>query len=116
MSKFLSSRTVRVLTAVAAAAAGLAVSGTAHAAVQYGSHFHGHEFAGGNWGGYVSFARAWGGSAAIRILKMNCAPTWRCRRRTIWPAECQQSKRSGAHGYALAAHRKLSREYTIRTL
>ena len=55
MSKFLSSRTVRVLTAVAAAAAGLAVSGTAHAAVQYGSHFHGHEFAGGNWGGYVSF-------------------------------------------------------------
>ncbi|MEV6641061.1 G1 family glutamic endopeptidase [Amycolatopsis sp. NPDC051371] len=55
MSRILSSRAVRVLTAVAAAAAGLAVSGTAHAAVEYGSHFHGHQFSGGNWGGYVSF-------------------------------------------------------------
>jgi hypothetical protein len=55
MSRFLSSRAVRVLTAVAAAAAGLAVSGTAHAAVEYGAHLHGHEFSGGNWGGYVSF-------------------------------------------------------------
>ncbi|WP_410629613.1 G1 family glutamic endopeptidase [Amycolatopsis sp. cmx-4-83] len=55
MSRILSSRAARVLTAVAAAAAGLAVSGTAHAAVEYGSHFHGHQFSGGNWGGYVSF-------------------------------------------------------------
>ncbi|EOD65326.1 G1 family glutamic endopeptidase [Amycolatopsis vancoresmycina] len=55
MSRFLASRTVRVLTAAAAAAAGLAVSGTAHAAVEYGAHFHGHQFSGGNWGGYVSF-------------------------------------------------------------
>ncbi|GLY40831.1 hypothetical protein Amsp01_068540 [Amycolatopsis sp. NBRC 101858] len=60
MSKILSSRAARVLTAVAAAAAGLAVSGTAHAAVEYGSHSfnehrHGHQFSGGNWGGYVSF-------------------------------------------------------------
>jgi hypothetical protein len=55
MSRTLASRAVRVLTAVAAAAAGLAVSGTAHAAVEYGSHFHGHQFSGGNWGGYVSF-------------------------------------------------------------
>ena len=55
MSRILASRAVRVLTAVAAAAAGLAVSGTAHAAVEYGSHFHGHQFSGGNWGGYVSF-------------------------------------------------------------
>ncbi|MEU7787017.1 G1 family glutamic endopeptidase [Amycolatopsis sp. NPDC049159] len=55
MSRILSSRAVRVLAAVAAAAAGLAVSGTAHAAVEYGSHFHGHQFSGGNWGGYVSF-------------------------------------------------------------
>lgn len=55
MSRILSSRAARVLTAVAAAAAGLAVSGTAHAAVEYGSHLHGHQFSGGNWGGYVSF-------------------------------------------------------------
>ncbi|WP_284744478.1 G1 family glutamic endopeptidase [Amycolatopsis sp. RTGN1] len=60
MSRILASRAVRVLTAVAAAAAGLAVSGTAHAAVEYGSHVfnehrHGHQFSGGNWGGYVSF-------------------------------------------------------------
>ncbi|UOX86965.1 G1 family endopeptidase [Amycolatopsis sp. FBCC-B4732] len=60
MSRILSSRAVRVLAAVAAAAAGLAVSGTAHAAVEYGSHSfdgnrHGHQFSGGNWGGYVSF-------------------------------------------------------------
>jgi hypothetical protein len=55
MSRILASRAARVLTAVAAAAAGLAVSGTAHAAVEYGSHFHGHQFSGGNWGGYVSF-------------------------------------------------------------
>lgn len=60
MSRILSSRAVRVLTAAAAVAAGLAVSGTAHAAVEYGSHSfnehrHGHQFSGGNWGGYVSF-------------------------------------------------------------
>jgi hypothetical protein len=60
MTRFVSSRAVRVLTVAAAAAAGLAVAGTAHAATEYGSHVfdahrHGQQFAGGNWGGYVSF-------------------------------------------------------------
>ncbi|UOZ09266.1 MULTISPECIES: G1 family glutamic endopeptidase [unclassified Amycolatopsis] len=55
MTRIASSRAVRVLTVAAAAAAGLAMAGPAHAAVEYGSHFHGHQFAGGNWGGYVSF-------------------------------------------------------------
>jgi hypothetical protein len=55
MTRFASSRAVRVLTVAAAAAAGLAMAGPAHAAVEYGAHLHGHQFAGGNWGGYVSF-------------------------------------------------------------
>ncbi|MEU5257262.1 G1 family glutamic endopeptidase [Amycolatopsis sp. NPDC021455] len=75
MSKFLSSRTVRVLTAVAAAAAGLAVSGTAHAAVQYGTHFHGHQFAGGNWGGYVSFGSFTTATASWTEPSVTCNST-----------------------------------------
>lgn len=75
MSKFLSSRTVRVLTAAAAAAAGLAVSGTAHAAVQYGAHFHGHEFAGGNWGGYVSFGSFTTATASWTEPSVTCNST-----------------------------------------
>jgi Peptidase A4 family len=80
MSKFLSSRTVRVLTAAAAAAAGLAVSGTAHAAVQYGSHVfdehsHGHEFAGGNWGGYVSFGSFTTATASWTEPSVTCNST-----------------------------------------
>ncbi|RSM41824.1 hypothetical protein DMA12_23005 [Amycolatopsis balhimycina DSM 5908] len=75
MSKFLSSRTVRVLTAAAAAAAGLAVSGTAHAAVQYGAHFHGHQFAGGNWGGYVSFGSFTTATASWTEPSVTCNST-----------------------------------------
>ncbi|OXM71716.1 G1 family glutamic endopeptidase [Amycolatopsis vastitatis] len=75
MSKFLSSRTVRVLTAAAAAAAGLAVSGTAHAAVEYGAHFHGHQFAGGNWGGYVSFGSFTTATASWTEPSVTCNST-----------------------------------------
>ena len=75
MSRILSSRAVRVLTAVAAAAAGLAVSGTAHAAVQYGSHFHGHQFSGGNWGGYVSFGSFTTATASWTEPSVSCNST-----------------------------------------
>lgn len=75
MSRFLASRTVRVLTAAAAAAAGLAVSGTAHAAVEYGSHFHGHQFSGGNWGGYVSFGSFTTATASWTEPSVTCNST-----------------------------------------
>jgi len=75
MSKILSSRAARVLTAVAAAAAGLAVSGTAHAAVEYGSHFHGHQFSGGNWGGYVSFGSFTTATASWTEPSVTCNST-----------------------------------------
>ncbi|MEV6829183.1 G1 family glutamic endopeptidase [Amycolatopsis sp. NPDC051102] len=75
MSRFLASRTARVLTAAAAAAAGLAVSGTAHAAVEYGSHFHGHQFAGGNWGGYVSFGSFTTATASWTEPSVTCNST-----------------------------------------
>ncbi len=75
MSRILASRAARVLTAVAAAAAGLAVSGTAHAAVEYGSHFHGHQFSGGNWGGYVSFGSFTTATASWTEPSVSCRST-----------------------------------------
>ncbi len=51
MSKIVSSRAVRILAVSAAAVSSLAVAGTAHASIGFGAH----NFAGGNWGGYVSF-------------------------------------------------------------
>ncbi|WP_329053110.1 G1 family endopeptidase [Amycolatopsis sp. NBC_01488] len=80
MSRILASRAVRVLTAVAAAAAGLAVSGTAHAAVEYGSHSfkpysHGHQFSGGNWGGYVSFGSFTTATASWTEPSVTCNST-----------------------------------------
>ncbi|MEV4149453.1 G1 family glutamic endopeptidase [Amycolatopsis sp. NPDC049691] len=75
MSRILASRAARVLTAVAAAAAGLAVSGTAHAAVEYGSHFHGHQFSGGNWGGYVSFGSFTTATASWTEPSVSCTST-----------------------------------------
>jgi hypothetical protein len=69
------SKTLRVLTAIAAAAAGLAVSGTAHAAVEYGSHFHGHQFSGGNWGGYVSFGSFTTATASWTEPSVTCNST-----------------------------------------
>lgn len=74
MSRFLSSRAVRVLTVTAAAAAGLAVSGTAHGAV-FGSHFIGHQFAGGNWGGYVSFGSFTTATASWTEPSVTCGST-----------------------------------------
>ncbi|HET6709991.1 G1 family glutamic endopeptidase [Amycolatopsis sp.] len=68
------SKTLRVLTAVAVAAAGLAVSGTAHAAV-FGAHFHGHEFSGGNWGGYVSFGSFTTATASWTEPSVTCTST-----------------------------------------
>ncbi len=75
MSKVLSSRAVRVLTAAAAVAAGLAVSGTAHAAVEYGAHLHGHQFSGGNWGGYVSFGSFTTATASWTEPTVTCRST-----------------------------------------
>lgn len=69
------SKTLRVLTAIAAAAAGLAVSGTAHAAVEYGAHFHGHQFSGGNWGGYVSFGSFTTATASWTEPSVSCNST-----------------------------------------
>jgi hypothetical protein len=74
MSGFVSSRPVRVLTVAAAAAASLAVSGTAHAAV-FGAHFHGHEFSGGNWGGYVSFGSFTTATASWTEPSVTCTST-----------------------------------------
>ena len=74
MSRFLSSRAVRMLTVTAAAAASLAVSGTAHAAV-FGAHFHGHQFAGGNWGGYVSFGSFTTATASWTEPSVTCNST-----------------------------------------
>ncbi|WP_086846225.1 G1 family glutamic endopeptidase [Amycolatopsis kentuckyensis] len=74
MSGFVSSRPVRVLTVAAAAAASLAVSGTAHAAV-FGAHFHGHEFSGGNWGGYVSFGSFTTATASWTEPAVTCTST-----------------------------------------
>jgi hypothetical protein len=79
MSQFLASRAVRVLTVMAAAMAGLAVSGTAHAAV-FGTHFfnehsHGHEFSGGNWGGYVSFGSFTTATASWTEPSVSCTST-----------------------------------------
>ncbi|MEU0532215.1 G1 family glutamic endopeptidase [Amycolatopsis tolypomycina] len=68
------SKTLRVLTAVAVAAAGLAVSGTAHAAV-FGANFHGHEFSGGNWGGYVSFGSFTTATASWTEPSVSCTST-----------------------------------------
>ncbi|MDX3188592.1 G1 family endopeptidase [Streptomyces sp. MN03-5084-2B] len=68
------SKTLRILTAVAAAAASVAVSGTAHAAV-FGAHFHGHEFAGGNWGGYVSFGSFTTATASWTEPSVSCTST-----------------------------------------
>ncbi|MEU4518745.1 G1 family glutamic endopeptidase [Amycolatopsis sp. NPDC024027] len=69
------SKTLRVFTAIAAAAAGLAVSGTAHAAVEYGAHFHGQEFSGGNWGGYVSFGSFTTATASWTEPAVSCTST-----------------------------------------
>ncbi|MGW4061741.1 G1 family glutamic endopeptidase [Amycolatopsis sp. NPDC004747] len=69
------SKTLRVLTAIAAAAAGLAVTGTAHAAVEYGAHFHGHQFSGGNWGGYVSFGSFTTATASWTEPSVTCNST-----------------------------------------
>ncbi|MDQ7803838.1 G1 family glutamic endopeptidase [Amycolatopsis sp. A133] len=74
MSGFVSSRLVRVLTVAAAAAASLAVSGTAHAAV-FGAHFHGHQFSGGNWGGYVSFGSFTTATASWTEPSVTCTST-----------------------------------------
>jgi hypothetical protein len=74
MSGFVSSRPVRVLTVAAAAAASLAFSGTAHAAV-FGAHFHGHEFSGGNWGGYVSFGSFTTATASWTEPAVTCTST-----------------------------------------
>ena len=68
------SKTLRVLTVVAAAAASLAVSGTAHAAV-FGANFHGHEFSGGNWGGYVSFGSFTTATASWTEPSVTCTST-----------------------------------------
>ncbi|SEB44506.1 Peptidase A4 family protein [Amycolatopsis tolypomycina] len=68
------SKTLRVLTVVAAAAASLAVSGTAHAAV-FGAHFHGHQFSGGNWGGYVSFGSFTTATASWTEPSVSCTST-----------------------------------------
>ena len=79
MSKLLASRAVRVLTVMAAAAAGLAVSGTAHAAVFgthfFNEHFHGHQFSGGNWGGYVSFGSFTTATASWTEPSVSCTST-----------------------------------------
>ena len=74
MSGFVSSRPVRVLTVAAAAAASLAVSGTAHAAV-FGANFHGHQFSGGNWGGYVSFGSFTTATASWTEPSVTCTST-----------------------------------------
>jgi hypothetical protein len=74
MSGFVSSRPVRVLTVAAAAAASLAFSGTAHAAV-FGAHFHGHQFSGGNWGGYVSFGSFTTATASWTEPSVSCTST-----------------------------------------
>jgi hypothetical protein len=74
MSGFVSSRPVRVLTVAAAAAASLAFSGTAHAAV-FGAHFHGHQFSGGNWGGYVSFGSFTTATASWTEPSVTCTST-----------------------------------------
>ncbi|WP_410607286.1 G1 family glutamic endopeptidase [Amycolatopsis sp. lyj-109] len=73
------SKTLRVLTVVAAAAASLAVSGTAHAAV-FGAHVfdvqsHGHQFSGGNWGGYVSFGSFTTATASWTEPSVTCTST-----------------------------------------
>ena len=74
MSGFVSSRPVRLLTVAAAAAASVAFSGTAHAAV-FGAHFHGHEFSGGNWGGYVSFGSFTTATASWTEPSVSCTST-----------------------------------------
>jgi len=68
------SKTLRVLTVIAAAAASLAVSGTAHAAV-FGANFHGHQFSGGNWGGYVSFGSFTTATASWTEPSVTCTST-----------------------------------------
>ncbi|GHG05907.1 MULTISPECIES: G1 family glutamic endopeptidase [Amycolatopsis] len=68
------SKTLRILTVAAAAAASLAVSGTAHAAV-FGAHFHGQEFSGGNWGGYVSFGSFTTATASWTEPSVSCTST-----------------------------------------
>ncbi|WP_206783994.1 G1 family glutamic endopeptidase [Amycolatopsis sp. MtRt-6] len=68
------SKTLRVLTVAAAAAASLAFSGTAHAAV-FGAHFHGHQFSGGNWGGYVSFGSFTTATASWTEPSVSCTST-----------------------------------------
>ena len=74
MSGFASSRVARMLTVAAAAAAGLVVAGPAHAAT-FGTHFHGHEFSGGNWGGYVSFGSFTTATASWTEPSVTCTST-----------------------------------------
>ncbi len=68
------SRFVRVLAVSAAAASSLAVAGTAHASIGFGP-FHGHEFAGGNWGGYVSFGSFTTATASWTEPSVTCNST-----------------------------------------
>jgi hypothetical protein len=81
MNSFISSRTVRVFAVTAAAAAGLAVSGTAHAATHGFGHFSGpasvggHTYSGGNWGGYVSFGSFTTATASWTEPSVTCNST-----------------------------------------
>ena len=74
------SRFARVLVVSAAAVSSLAVVGTAQASVGFGPHFfnehsHGHEFAGGNWGGYVSFGSFTTATASWTEPSVTCRST-----------------------------------------
>src|SRR5437763_5759618 len=74
MTKLVASRAMRVLAVAAATVSSLAVAGTAHGAT-FGSHFHGHEFAGGNWGGYVSFGSFTTATASWTEPSVTCNST-----------------------------------------
>jgi len=69
------SRFARVLVVSAAAVSSLAVVGTAQASVGFGPHFNGHEFAGGNWGGYVSFGSFTTATASWTEPSVTCRST-----------------------------------------
>ena len=69
------SRFARVLVVSAAAVSSLAVVGTAQASAGFGPHFHGHQFAGGNWGGYVSFGSFTTATASWTEPSVTCRST-----------------------------------------
>ena len=75
MTKFVSSRAVRVLAVCAAAVSSLAVASTAQASIGFGPQFHGHEFSGGNWGGYVSFGSFTTATASWTEPSVTCNST-----------------------------------------